>query len=98
VVVGDDEIPFSASLSSAVAVTRYPQRTGGWGLHSKYLLIDAKYAGSTAARRLVFTGSHNYTGPALTSNDETLLRIEDPAVFAAFLVDWGNIRSAALNP
>lgn len=98
VVVGDDEIPFSATLSSAVSVTRYPQRSGGWGLHSKYLLIEAKYAGSTAARRLVFTGSHNYTGPALTSNDETLLRIEDPAVFSAFLADWGQLKAAAQTP
>jgi phosphatidylserine/phosphatidylglycerophosphate/cardiolipin synthase-like enzyme len=98
VVVGDDEIFFSASLASSVSLTRYPQRSGGWGLHSKYLLIDARYAGSTAARRLVFTGSHNYTGPALTSNDETLLRIEDPAVFAAFLADWGQIKSAAQTP
>ena len=98
IVVGDDEIPFSAQVSSGVAVTRYPQRAGGWGLHSKYLLVDAKYAGSSAHRRLVFTGSHNYTGPALTSNDETLLRVEDAAVFQAFLADWAKVKAAALTP
>lgn len=56
------------------------------GVHHKYLLVDSQYIG--APRRLVWTGSHNYTGPALRGNDETLLRIDDPAVFEAFQANW----------
>ncbi|MFF0437168.1 phospholipase D-like domain-containing protein [Streptomyces sp. NPDC004327] len=50
------------------------------GLHSKYLLVEGTYAGA-AGRKLVFTGSHNYTYPALRSGDETLLKIDDAALY-----------------
>ncbi|GAA2797682.1 phospholipase D-like domain-containing protein [Streptomyces showdoensis] len=53
------------------------------GLHSKYLLVEGTYDG-VAGRKLVWTGSHNYTYPALRANDETLLKIDDPALYAQF--------------
>jgi phosphatidylserine/phosphatidylglycerophosphate/cardiolipin synthase-like enzyme len=101
-VVGDASIQIGSAVRSnltagGVALTPYPTRSG-WDLHSKYMLIDAPYAGSTAHRRLVFTGSHNWTGPALRSNDETLLRVEDDAVFEAYLADWRHVRASALRP
>ena len=86
-----------AAARAPVELTRYPDRSG-WGLHSKYFLIDAPYAGSVGHRRLVFTGSHNWTGPALTINDETQLRIEDDVVFAGFLSDWDHVRASAVRP
>lgn len=63
-------------------------------VHSKYLLIDAPYGTEAprAWRRLVWTGSHNYTGNALRKNDETLLKVEDDAVFDAFAEDWELMR------
>ncbi len=102
VVAGDDSIPLGATVASTltaggVDLVRYPNRSG-WSLHSKYLLIDAVYAGSTGHRRLVFTGSHNWTGPSLTSNDETQLRVEDDGVFDAYLADWAHVRASALRP
>lgn len=102
VVAGDAEIPLGGTVASrltaaGVQLTRYPDRSG-WGLHSKYFLIDAPYAGSVGHRRLVFTGSHNWTGPALTINDETQLRIEDDVVFAGFLSDWDHVRASAVRP
>lgn len=102
VVAGDAEIPLGSAVASTltaagVEIVRYPDRSG-WSLHSKYMLIDALYAGSTAHRRLVFTGSHNWTGPALTINDETQLRVEDDAVFGAYLDDWMHIRASATRP
>jgi phosphatidylserine/phosphatidylglycerophosphate/cardiolipin synthase-like enzyme len=103
VVVGDADIPLGDTVRSTltdagVALTTYPERAGMWGLHSKYLLIDAPYAGSTTHRRLVFTGSHNWTGPALTIHDETLLRVENDGVFDAYLADWSRVRTAAMRP
>ncbi len=103
VVVGNAEIPVGDSVlstlrSAGVTVILYPERSGGWTVHSKYVLIDAPYAGSTAHRRLVFTGSHNWTGPSLDANDETQLRIDDAGVFDAFMADWGRARVAATVP
>lgn len=103
VVAGDAEIPVgsqvAATLTAAgVPLVRYPSRTGGWSLHSKYVVIDATYAGSVGHRRLVFTGSHNWTGPALTSNDETLLRVEDDGVVAAYFADWAHVAASAVKP
>lgn len=102
VVAGNDEIAIGRDVLSTlrgagVAVTLYPRRSG-WALHSKYMLIDARYAGSSAPRRLVFTGSHNWTGPALRYNDETLLRVDNAAVYDAFLADFGRVRAAATRP
>jgi phosphatidylserine/phosphatidylglycerophosphate/cardiolipin synthase-like enzyme len=103
VVAGDDEIPLGDGVAAilragGVRVVRYPARGGGWGLHSKYMLIDAPYAGSETHRRLVFTGSHNWTGPALTINDEAFLRVDDGAVFDAFLADWAHVAESAVRP
>jgi len=46
-----------------------------------------------SAATLVFTGSHNYTGAALRDNDETFLRVDDAAVFDAFMANWNTIRA-----
>ncbi|MBX7195183.1 MAG: hypothetical protein K1X94_24220 [Sandaracinaceae bacterium] len=103
VVAGDAEIPLGTTVASTltgagVRLTRYPERTNGWSLHSKYIVIDARYSGSATHRRLVFTGSHNWTGPSLTDNDETQLRIEDDAVFDAYMADWAHIQASASLP
>ena len=52
-------------------------------LHSKYLAIEGNYAGA-ANQKVVWTGSHNYTYPALRANDEVLLRIDGAAFHDAF--------------
>ena len=64
-------------------------------IHSKYLLMDAVYEGTR--RQMVFTGSHNYTGPALTENDETLLRLAHPQLYADFLADWQRLAAHPLT-
>lgn len=64
-------------------------------VHSKYLLMDA--VKDEKRQQLVFTGSHNYTGPALTENDETLLRLAHPRVYAAFLADWQRLAAHPLG-
>ena len=55
----------------------------GRGVHSKYLLINGTYDG-TPGRKLVFTGSHNYTWGALRANDETLLKIDNSSIYDQF--------------
>lgn len=89
--------PVDASIirtlrKAGVEVGLYPAENGN-DIHSKYLLIDSPYDGANGVKRrkLVFTGSHNYTGTALRHNDETLMRIEDPLVHRAFSANWETI-------
>ena len=37
-------------------------------------------------------------GPALTINDETLLRVEEDGVFTGFMTDWAHVRASAVRP
>ncbi|MBT2491843.1 hypothetical protein J7E96_25600 [Streptomyces sp. ISL-96] len=91
----------SASVESAVygklteRVQCYEDRGAGLpkaGLHSKYLLIDGTYAGA-ADQQLVFTGSHNYTYPALRANDETLLKIDNATLFGQYKTNHAQLMS-----
>lgn len=52
-------------------------------LHSKYLAIEGFYYGAYN-QKLVWTGSHNYTYPALRYNDEVLLRLTGASFHDAF--------------
>ncbi|WP_236242194.1 phospholipase D-like domain-containing protein [Streptomyces sp. CC228A] len=63
-------------------------------VHSKNMMIDGMYAG--ARHKLVFTGSHNWSGPALRDNDEAMLRITTPSVYDAFTANFTRVRAAAL--
>ncbi|MDN3356748.1 phospholipase D-like domain-containing protein [Actinomadura sp. DC4] len=51
-------------------------------VHSKYVAIGGTYAGH--GRRLVITGSPNYTVSGLRHNDEATLAIEDASVYGAY--------------
>ncbi len=62
-------------------------------VHSKYMLIRARYGEGAVVETLVFAGSHNWTGAALRRNDEAVMRLEDAASYQAFLTDWNLMRS-----
>ncbi len=82
----------SSSLSAAgVPMTAVPD--DGPNIHSKYMLVEARYGAGPAIEQLVFTGSHNYTGPALRNHDEALMRIADADVFDAYWRNWQTIRA-----
>ena len=62
---------------------RDPSRPGSrlttpYIIHSKYLLIDGMYDGKR--NKISFTGSQNYTAPALRENDEAIVKIDDDSV------------------
>ncbi|HZG04480.1 MAG TPA: phospholipase D-like domain-containing protein [Streptomyces sp.] len=65
-------------------------------IHSKYLLTEWKKADGTQVRH-VYTGSHNWTKGALTRNDETLLRIDDPAIYQAFVNNFDTARAGLVD-
>ncbi|MFJ8659218.1 phosphatidylserine/phosphatidylglycerophosphate/cardiolipin synthase family protein [Streptomyces sp. NPDC093795] len=68
---------------------------GGSDTHTKYLLVEGTYLNGVD-KKIVFTGSHTYTGMALTVNDETLLKYEDTAVFAQYATNFEAQRAASL--
>ncbi|MER5887546.1 phospholipase D-like domain-containing protein [Streptomyces sp. NPDC001941] len=72
----------------------YEDRAGGnkVGLHSKYVLVNGTYDG-VAGKKLVWTGSHNDTYPALRANDETLLKIDSAAVYDQFKANHDRLMS-----
>ncbi|MGI5352384.1 phospholipase D-like domain-containing protein [Streptomyces sp. CA-250714] len=62
-------------------------------IHSKTLMISGRYAG--ARDKLVWTGSHNYSGPALTKNDEALLKVDSSVVHDAYVRHFRSVRASA---
>jgi phosphatidylserine/phosphatidylglycerophosphate/cardiolipin synthase-like enzyme len=56
-------------------------------LHSKYILYTGNYNGSPG-RTVLYTGSHNLTGPSLRSHDESMLRIERPEIVSAYQTNF----------
>ncbi|MFD9566719.1 phosphatidylserine/phosphatidylglycerophosphate/cardiolipin synthase family protein [Streptomyces sp. NPDC059994] len=62
------------------------------GIHSKYLLVNGTYEG-VANEKVVWTGSHNYSWQALRSNDETILKINDDAVYDQFKANHDQLMS-----
>ncbi|WP_051844680.1 phosphatidylserine/phosphatidylglycerophosphate/cardiolipin synthase family protein [Streptomyces globisporus] len=63
-------------------------------VHSKNWLISGMYAGSV--QKVMWTGSHNWSGPALRDNDEAMLRVTTPSVYDAFEANFQATRAAAI--
>ena len=63
-------------------------------LHSKYLTIEFRTPGQPAVQKFVWTGSPNYSVPALRNNDETLLRIHDGSIHDAFVANFETLTGA----
>lgn len=60
-------------------------------LHSKYMIASIVQHGVN--NKYVLTGSHNYTAPALTRNDETLIRIDNQKrIYDKYLANWKSIK------
>ncbi len=62
-------------------------------IHSKYLLIDGMYDGRQ--NKLSFTGSQNYTAPALRENDEAIVKVDDDSVHDAYRGHFDRVRTIA---
>ncbi|MCK6574017.1 phospholipase D-like domain-containing protein [Myxococcota bacterium] len=89
----DQSSPGASILNALRGLDVRTYDLGDITVHSKYLLIRARYGEGAAIENLVFAGSHNYTEAALRRNDEALMRLEDAASYQAFLADWTLMRS-----
>jgi len=66
-------------------------------VHSKYLLVDAEYGDGGDWERIVWTGSENWTKPALRSNDEVMIKIRDSRVHQLFVENHERLKSLCVN-
>jgi phosphatidylserine/phosphatidylglycerophosphate/cardiolipin synthase-like enzyme len=80
---------------NGVVVRYYCNADPVW-THSKYLLVEGKYYG-VADRKIVWTGSANWSTNSLRQSDETVLQLEDSAVFAQYLTDFRATRDNAFH-
>lgn len=63
-------------------------------LHSKYITYAGNY-NAKPDRSMVFTGSHNLTGPALRKHDETMIRVERPETYQQYGDNFAQLWSLA---
>ncbi|MGV9569803.1 phospholipase D-like domain-containing protein, partial [Streptomyces nigra] len=54
-----------------------------------------KYDGTTG-QKVLWTGSHNYSGPALTKNDEALLKVDVDTAHDAYVTNFTAVKAAAV--
>lgn len=79
----------SSSLLSFLEESQIPL-AGIDSLHNKQMLV--KYPRQDEGfNHLVFTGTANFTQPALRFRDETIIRVNDESLYDAYLTNWNNI-------
>lgn len=64
---------------------------GSVDVHSKYVTYKGYYGEGDEWERLVWTGSENWTWPALVTNDEVMLKIRDEEAYTAFAENFRSI-------
>lgn len=57
--------------------------------HNKYLLINGRYNG-VSGRKIVMTGSANYTANALYHNDESDMKLTSSSAYSAYLTNFND--------
>ncbi len=63
-------------------------------VHDKYMIVEGTYNGQKD-QKLVFTGSHTYVESALRSNDESILKYDNAAIYDAYRSQFFTVRDAA---
>jgi phosphatidylserine/phosphatidylglycerophosphate/cardiolipin synthase-like enzyme len=63
-------------------------------IHSKYMQIEGQYYG-TPDRKIVWTGSHNWSTNSLRQADETILQLENGPVYDAYTANFRSIRDSS---
>lgn len=74
-------------------VVRYYCDTDSIWIHSKYFEVEGVYYGKPD-RKIVWTGSHNWSTNSLRQSDEAILQVENGAVFDAYTANFRQIRDS----
>jgi phosphatidylserine/phosphatidylglycerophosphate/cardiolipin synthase-like enzyme len=89
-VVGDVQPSSLAALKAAGIAVRTDK------IHDKYVMTYSHFAGSTERKKIVFTGSHNWSYSANYENDELFVKVDDAAVYQAFISHFASSYDLAL--
>jgi phosphatidylserine/phosphatidylglycerophosphate/cardiolipin synthase-like enzyme len=70
-----------------------------WYSHQKYIAIDGMYgkSGKQSHQQIVISGTPNITSPGLRWNDEILTFTTSPKIYAQYLANFKQMKSAILN-
>ncbi|WP_133900587.1 phospholipase D-like domain-containing protein [Actinophytocola oryzae] len=90
-----DLLARTSSVYGGVVVRYYCEADAVW-THSKYVMVEGKYYG-VADRKIVWTGSANFSTNSLRQSDETILQLEDSTVFGQYLTDFRAARDNAFH-
>ncbi|MGW7365446.1 phospholipase D-like domain-containing protein [Streptomyces sp. NPDC054841] len=85
----------TSSVYGGVITKYYCQADSIW-IHDKYLLVEGNYY-DTPDRKILWTGSHNFSGNSLRQSDETMLQLEDSTVFDAYVANFNQLRAATTH-
>ncbi|MEU6388448.1 phospholipase D-like domain-containing protein [Streptomyces sp. NPDC046939] len=85
----------TSSAYNGVITKYYCQADPVW-IHDKYLLVEGNYYDGPD-RKIVWTGSHNWSGNSLRQSDETMLQLEDDAVHDAYVANFNELRAATTH-
>ncbi|MFI1176097.1 phosphatidylserine/phosphatidylglycerophosphate/cardiolipin synthase family protein [Streptomyces melanogenes] len=85
----------TSSVYGGVITKYYCQADSTW-IHDKYLLVEGNYY-NTPDRKVLWTGSHNWSGNSLRQSDETMLQLEDSAVFDSYVANFNQLRAATTH-
>ncbi|QGZ49303.1 hypothetical protein GPZ77_13785 [Streptomyces sp. QHH-9511] len=77
-------------------ITKYYCGKDATWIHDKYLLIEGNYY-NTPDRKILWTGSHNWTTNSLRQSDETMLQLEDSALHDAYVANFNKPRAATTH-
>jgi hypothetical protein len=85
----------TSSVYNGVIVRYYCLADPIW-IHSKNFSIEGKYY-DKPDRRIVWTGSLNWTGGSLRGSDEVMLQLENGPVFDAYKAQYNQVAAAATH-
>ncbi|MFG1710838.1 phospholipase D-like domain-containing protein [Nonomuraea sp. M3C6] len=85
-----NELVKTTGAYNGINVRYYCNADSVW-IHSKYLLVEGKYYG-VPDRKIIWTGSHNWSWNSLRQADEALLQLEDNTIFDRFRSNYYAVR------
>lgn len=89
----NDMLAKTTSGYHGVLVRYYCSSDSVW-THSKYLMVEGKYYG-VADRKVLWTGSANWSTNSLRQADETILQLENGGVFGGYVTNFAAARDSA---
>lgn len=88
-ILGDQGVPWNGHLKIWRAIVDLPKKD----VHNKYMLIKGYYGEGSDWEHLVWSGSENWSGPALVSNDEMLFKFSDAEMYWVYEAHHDHLKS-----